>query len=237
MIDPAVRAANFYTSLSDSQLLGLLRVSEGRLSRRAVDEFLRRRQIVPSLASMALSERDWRLQGPLSWAPVHATFILGALGGAGPVLVEAMSIAAGLRVAAVTDVIDEIIGAQGPEVWEPLLSRLSMPGESDEAKGLAAGALAALAVRFPQERDRVRARLTAIVEDAFARPHLRESAASGLLRLRDPRDRALLEHWTAASTQLDAAAVASAYETEEEPPRGPSWLSFYDEAAVQTRTV
>ena len=237
MTDPAVRAANFYTSLSDSRLLGLLRVSEDRLSRRAVDEFLRRRQTVPALAEMALNERDWRVQGPLSWAPIHATFILGAMGGAGPVLVEALSVAARLKVSIVTEVIDEIVGAQGPEVVEPLLGRLSLPGETDEAKGFAAAALASLALRYPAERDRVRGRLTAIVEDAFARPHLRESAAAGLLRLRDPRDRALLEHWAAASTELDSGTVASAFETEEEPAQGPTWLSFYDEAAIQSRSI
>ncbi len=237
MTDPAVRAANFYTSLSDTQLLGLLRVSEDRLSRRAVDEFLRRRQTMSALVAMALSERDWRAQGPIAWAPVHATFILGAMGGAGPVLVEAMSIAARLRVEPVVDVIDEVLGAQGPEIRDPLLARLALAGESDEAKGLAAAALAAMAVRFPSEREDARARLTAIVGDDFARPHLRESAASALLRLRDPRDRALLDRFAAGSAQLDAAAVSSAYETEEEPPRGASWLSFYDEGAIRARTL
>ncbi len=67
--------------LTDDQLLDYLRTQEDRLPRSVVDEFVARgeRMIAP-LSEICRDERSWKQADALYWAPVHASFILGATG-------------------------------------------------------------------------------------------------------------------------------------------------------------
>jgi hypothetical protein len=69
-----------YQELDDDQLISLLFAEEDRLPRAAVDEFIRRaeRMLAP-LAGIVIDEESWTKPLPDWWAPIHATFILGAI--------------------------------------------------------------------------------------------------------------------------------------------------------------
>lgn len=77
---PADRLA--CSTLTDERLLDLLITEEDRLTREAVDECVRRAdRMVGPLSAIVQDEAAWEQDEPLYWRPVHATFILGRIGG------------------------------------------------------------------------------------------------------------------------------------------------------------
>src|SRR5688572_3744865 len=71
-----------YSDLSDSDLLDLLSTEEDRLPRAAVDEIVSRgRRMIKPLTKLVAGRKQWGGKGPLYWRPIHATYLLGAIGG------------------------------------------------------------------------------------------------------------------------------------------------------------
>lgn len=109
---PAGNALELHT---DPQLLQFLRTEKDRLSRAVVNEFVRRGAgMVPPLRDVVARKRSWEQEGTGFWEPIHATFILGAIGGeaAIPGLLEALHWPAVYEVDRVTNAIPVILGAQ-----------------------------------------------------------------------------------------------------------------------------
>jgi len=70
-----------YQALDDSKLVNLLFTEEDRLPRAAVDEFIRRgNSMIEPLSKILLEESNWTKERPEFWTPIHAVFILGAIG-------------------------------------------------------------------------------------------------------------------------------------------------------------
>src|SRR5688572_19355488 len=75
-------AGTSYETFTDEQLLDLLVTEEDRLTRAAVDEFVARgERMVEPLTRILESEEAWKELDTHFWRPVHASFILGAIGG------------------------------------------------------------------------------------------------------------------------------------------------------------
>jgi len=71
-----------YTEFTDDALLGLLSTEEDRVPRAAADEIIARGpQMVHPLTWLAMAPSNWQADGPAWWAPIHATYLLGAIGG------------------------------------------------------------------------------------------------------------------------------------------------------------
>jgi len=69
-------------SMHNEELLELLFTKEDRLTKGEAFEFIRRgSEIVPMLSEIALDRMFWVNEMPEWWAPVHATYLLGAIGG------------------------------------------------------------------------------------------------------------------------------------------------------------
>ncbi|MBI3856767.1 MAG: hypothetical protein HY293_13850, partial [Planctomycetes bacterium] len=65
--------------LTEDQLIEALHTSEDRLTREIVDACVARgERMIWRLTELCRDERSWTQTGPSFWAPVHATFILGA---------------------------------------------------------------------------------------------------------------------------------------------------------------
>ena len=70
-----------YSILDSDKLVNLLFTEEDRLPRAAVDEFIKRgNSIIEPLSQIVLEESNWDKDAPEFWAPIHAVFILGAIG-------------------------------------------------------------------------------------------------------------------------------------------------------------
>ncbi len=70
-----------YPALDNDTLVNLLFTEEDRLPRQAVDEFVRRgERMIEPLSKIVVEETNWTKDRPEFWAPIHAVFILGAIG-------------------------------------------------------------------------------------------------------------------------------------------------------------
>src|SRR5262245_59238080 len=116
-------AGHPYAALSDERLLELLRTQEDRLPRAAADEIVRRGPaLLPALEALCADERAWTAPGPVAWAPVHAAFLLGAVGGpaALPGLLAALRHSARADVRRVWQTAPSLVGRLGRAAAAPL---------------------------------------------------------------------------------------------------------------------
>src|SRR5574341_36987 len=71
-----------HSNLADDVLINLLCTEGDRLSREVIDEIVRGGDaVVDPLTWLVMDIPAWRGRPPTHWAPVHATFALGAIGG------------------------------------------------------------------------------------------------------------------------------------------------------------
>lgn len=135
-----------YDRLPDEALLDLLFTEEDRLPRTAVDEFLvRGPRLVEPLAALVSDPEAWRQELPAWWAPIHAAFILGAIGGASvvPALIRALELAHAQDCDWVTCEIPAIMSRLGAPARPPLAALLADRARPPFLRAEAAEALAA----------------------------------------------------------------------------------------------
>ncbi len=135
-----------YDSLTDEALLDLLFTEEDRLPRTAVDALLARgARLVEPLAALVSDPEAWRQALPAWWAPIHATFLLGAIGGPSvvPALLRALEQAYAHNCDWVTCEIPAIMGRLGPSARPPLAAFLADRSHPPYLRAVAAEALAA----------------------------------------------------------------------------------------------
>ena len=146
-----------YTKLDDDELIDLLYTEEDRLTRQAVDEFIRRRERMVEPLSEIVSERySWKRDVSEWWAVVHAVYILGAIGGKETVLplVRAARWAVAYDCDLVTEELPSIFGKVGIAAVD-LLKYVSSDRTSDwYTRGTAMDGLAAITIYNPEvEKD------------------------------------------------------------------------------------
>lgn len=145
-----------YDRLTDEALLDLLHTEEDRLPRAAVDEFLSRgARMVEPLAALVSDPEAWRQELPAFWAPIHAAFILGAIGGPSviPALIRALEQADAQDCDWVTCEIPAIMGRLGAPARLPLAALLADRSRPPFLRAVAAEALAATTLGDPTEED------------------------------------------------------------------------------------
>ncbi|MBF8275012.1 MAG: hypothetical protein HW390_85 [Candidatus Brocadiaceae bacterium] len=70
-----------YATLDNDTLVNLLFTEDDRLPRQAVDELVRRgERMIEPLSNIVLEKERWTKDRPEIWAPIHAVYILGAIG-------------------------------------------------------------------------------------------------------------------------------------------------------------
>jgi hypothetical protein len=240
---PAAVSSQLFT---DRELLELLRTEEDRLPRSIVDEFVRRgAALAEPLARICREERFWRESGPAAWVPVHASFILGAIGGdlALPALSAALSWAARTPVHAVTDALPSIFGSRGRAATAPLKMRILDPGALPLERALAVECLGAVAARTPIEQGEVLDFLRALAEDDAQPQELRAVSAHVLLRFLRPGDRPVVLSAALRQEWGDGVPLFTREEAEQAYAAGTrdlgeyflDWLSFYGVPETETR--
>jgi hypothetical protein len=112
-----------FVTLNDEELIDLLFSEEDRLPMEAVEEFLRRgERLVSNLAEIVTVKNNWICDLPEWWAVVHATYLLGIIGGdaAIPPLLSALRWSDAFDCDWITEDLPSIFGKVGPETLEPL---------------------------------------------------------------------------------------------------------------------
>ncbi|MGH9024120.1 MAG: SEC-C metal-binding domain-containing protein [Acidimicrobiia bacterium] len=242
----STRATTAIETLTDDQLLGLLRTEEDRLSRAAVDEFIRRGdRLVEPLAAICGDEKAWDQSDALFWTPVHATYLLGAIGTERALdgLLAALKWSLLYEVDWVGERIADILGAVGRPALEPLKAVLANHDRSEFERSTVAHALGAVAARHPVFQGDILDHLRGVAEDRREPYPVGEAAADVLLRFARPGDRPVVESWAKRAERrddipmFDREEVAKAYE------RGTSavedylrdWLEFYRPEEIDAR--
>jgi hypothetical protein len=232
--------------LTEDQLIDLLRTSEDRLTRDLVDECVARgERMVWKLTDLCRDERSWTQAGAAFWAPVHATFILGAFEDSRAL----MGLLASLRWSAKYDVdwvyekLPSVLGRIGRPAILPLKARVAdrETGELDRRTEL--HALAGIAACHPIHQGEVLDFLRSIADDADEVEFLRSEAASVLLRFVRPGDRksivaaAIRQEWCERPPLFGAQDIDEAYAREKQQLDVylQEWLDFYAPEAIEAR--
>lgn len=237
---------------SNEILLTELFTAEDRLKRETVDSILQRAdELFLDLKQIVMDRHAWQAQGSEWWAPVHATYILGAIGGERAVtpLLAALRWSDAYDNEWVTEALPAIFGSVG-EAARPALEKIV----DDEtagigARGLALDGLAAMSICHPNLETQIMPKIITLFRNRQEAFELRLAAASILLdfRYRDLRDELV------AFIALEAAQVAlqsdfvflHAEDVDRELAQTyraetyykHDWLSFYDNVQISARLV
>jgi hypothetical protein len=158
-----------YTEFTDDALLGLLSTEEDRVPRAAADEIIARGpRMVHPLTWLAMDPSNWQADGPAWWAPIHATYLLSAIGGDDAFM--------GLLVAAdhaeanecewVWTALPAMLGRQGASIRPYLSERVRDQARNPMSRATMAECLAATTLIDPSGSDEVFENLGALFHDA-----------------------------------------------------------------------
>ena len=231
---------------SEAALIDALYTEEDRLSRETVDEFLAGgERVIWRLTDLCRDERSWTQTGAELWAPVHATYILGAFGDSRAL----MGLLASLRWSARYDVdwvygkLPSILGRIGRPALLPLKARVtdSEAGELDRLTEL--HAMAAVAAHHPIHQGEVLDFLRGVTDNAEEQESIRSAAASVLLKFLRPGDQkailasAIRQEWSDRPPLFTAKDIDVAFALNEQAlgEYTQEWLDFYTPEAIEAR--
>ncbi len=235
-----------FHQFTDEQLIDSLWTAEDRLTREMVDEFVGRgERMIWRLTDLCRDERSWTEPGAAFWAPVHATFILGAFGDSRAL----MGLLASLRWSAKYDIdwvyekLPSILGRIGRPAILPLKARVTDRDNAELDRMTELHALAGIAARHPIHQGEVLDFVRSIADDADEDEWIRSVAASVLLKFVRPGDRkaivasSIRQEWCDRPSLFDGRDIEAAYargaqQLEEYLQDG---LDFYASWAIEAR--
>jgi hypothetical protein len=232
--------------LSEAQLIELLHSEEDRLERQVVDDGLSLgERMIWRLTEICRDERSWTLTGAGFWAPVHATYILGAFEDSRAL----MGLLASLRWSArygvdwVFEKLPSILGRIGRPALLPLKARVSDSDAGELDRMTEIHALAAVAARHPVHQGEVLDFVRGIADNADEQEYIRSVAASVLLHFVRPGDQksvlasAIRQEWSDRPPLFDAQEVDEVYARGQQQLElyRKEWLDFYTPEAIQAR--
>ncbi len=240
-----------YRRLHNEELIDLFFTQEDRLPRAAIDEAIRRGQeMAPALSEVAMDRSLWNSDLPEWWAPVHATYALGAIGGQ-EVLVPLL---AALRWSDaydnewVTEDLPSILGSLGDISFNSLVAVVSDRSAGWSARSIAMDALGSQSLRFPNREEEVMSILGRILRDKTEEHGARRSAAFVLLDFRraDYRNELVSlaqaeERWQGQYSDYRAAFTPDDVARDLSSPRVGmdvyirDWLDFYEPSEISRR--
>lgn len=173
--------------IHNEELIDLLFREEDRIPRSIADEIIRRgAEMSPALSDIVMDKLLWIAPLPEWWAPVHATYLLGAIGGQEVLdpLLAALRWADAFENEWVTEDLPSILGSLGNISYQPLTKIVGDKSAGWSARSIAMDALGSQAMRFPNLEEDIMAGLGRILSDATDETGARRSAAYVLLDFR-----------------------------------------------------
>ena len=225
--------------LSDERLLDFLRLEEDRVPRTVAEEIVSRgHSLRGPLAAVCGDDLAWRQDGPAFWIPVHAAYLLGAIGGheALPGLLSALRASARHDVDWIWEAIPSLIGPVGRPAVPPLRELAFDPRGGGRERAVAVHALAAVAARHPIEQGEILDLLRGTLEDETEEAGVRGAAGLALLAFARPGDRkVLLAHPRPAFFEEKDVEAAYARGGPDLRDYALDWMTFYDAERIEER--
>ena len=147
-----------FVTLSDEELIDLLFCEEDRLPMAAVDEFLRRGdRLASELSEIVCAKNNWICDVPEWWAAVHATYLLGVIGGETAIapLLSALRWSDSFDCDWITEDLPSIFGRIGTASLAPLRSIAFDATAGWGARTIAMQGMAAVTIYHPEHADEV----------------------------------------------------------------------------------
>lgn len=231
-----------YAGLPDEELVQLIFSGGDRLPKDFADEVISRGQrIAPLLADVIQDRENWFRDDTGWWSAVHATMLLGAIGGekAVPALIDAMFCAAEADNDWVNEQMASIWGAIGPCALEELKEIALDPGCDCYLRERAMGGMAAIALRHPERDEDIFRFIGGVAADEEDDPDARTWAGHVLLDFQRKEHEELL-------LSLTRTGVTEGHYDEEDVRRAfagkrglywyqREWLDFYDTDKIAER--
>ncbi|KAF0125695.1 MAG: ST7 protein [Elusimicrobia bacterium] len=234
----------FYSSgfekLTDAELVALAFTGDQLPKAWAGEVVARGGRLVPALSSILLDECNWHRGDAGWWAVVHATYLLGAIGGeqAVPILIHVMRLAEEWDNEWISHEIPSIFGRLGPKAL-PYLRKEALNRKADwYFRTNALEGMAAVTLRHPETEREVFTLVVAIASDASEDNETRAWAGRILLdfgkREHEPLLRSLLESG-AAREVFNLDDLQSGMESPDYHCYNNAWLDFYDPENIAAR--
>jgi hypothetical protein len=232
--------------LGENELLQILHIGEDRLTREVVDDCVAGgERMIWRLTSLCRDERSWMQTGSGFWAPVHASFILGAFEDSRAL----MGLLASLRWSArygvdwVHEQLPSMLGRIGRPALLPLKARVADNDAGELDRMTEIHALAAVATHHPIHQGEVLDFVRSVADDADQQEYIRSVAASVLLHFVRPGDKKSIVASAIRQEWSDRPALFDVTEIEEVYARGvqqlnhykKEWLDFYSPEAIEAR--
>ncbi len=241
-----------FRNLSDAALLELLHTAADRLPAEAAGELVRRgHRVRGELRAIVMDKVAWTQGLPEWWAPVHATYLLGAM----ETPETLVALLAALRWADAFDCdwvledLPSIFARLGAPAVDPLRAILADLAAGPGARSTALAALAAVSLRVEGLTEEVLDLAEGLVRDRDEDLFLRQSAANLLVDFRSIKHRAALKAFGREESrrhrrdpeyqgvfydwELDEL-LEGAGESNLEPYRR-DWMGFYDPEEIEHR--
>ncbi len=175
-----------YSALSDQELLRLTFTERDQLPMNFAREAISRgARLIPLLAAVMRDERNWEREDIGWWAVIHASHLLGAIGGTEAIspFIDAFIFAEEHDADWLFDEFPSIFGALGPGVIVPLRDLAGDRSRDWHLRERAMAGLGAVALRHPELEPEVFPFIAAIAADTGEDPETRGWAADVLLDL------------------------------------------------------
>lgn len=167
-------------NFTNEELIKLLFTEKDALPKSVVDEFVRRgEEMINPLWKIIADTHNWQSNDENWWAVIHATFILGAIGGEKVIapLIMSLKFADAYDCDWVWEALPAIFGKIGPSVLEPL-KRVALDRTNNWlTRSVALDGLAAVTIKHPELEDEIFDFIASIMKDKSETMTLRSDAA------------------------------------------------------------
>ncbi len=237
--------------MSDAKLVGLLYSEGDRLPREVVDEITRRgEQMIDFLAEIIENVSNWNADDDRSWSPIHATHILGAIGGEYIIspLFMSLRFADAFEVDWLWEVFPAVFGKIGMKAIEPLKNFALDKSNTSFCRGIALESLGAAALKDKNQERELLDFVARFLKDGCENMELRGIAGNILLDFGERRyEKSLLEFAEDEKEMrendpfyvhtFDADDIEKYFERDEKNLERYSrdWLDFYNEEEIAKR--
>lgn len=237
--------------LSNKELLDLLFIEADRLPAIVVDEFISRgNQLIDYLQDIIMDVNNWQREGDEWWVVIHATFILGAIGGKESItpLIGSIKFSDVYEVDWLWETLPSIFGKIGPAALEPLRTVVLDRSNPWMTRATAFDSMAAITVNAPNRSNEVFDFIASILKNSSEDMTVRGLAGGVLLDFQLEKykksllefaeeEEAIRKYNPTYDRHFDYEDVIKGFEAGNKQLKQytKNWLSFYEEKDIQAR--
>jgi len=240
-------------SAQNDELIEMLFTQKDCVSRATAYEIIRRgEELTPALSDIVMDKWIWTADSPDWWAPVHATYLLGAIGGQDVLspLLSSLRWSDAYDNEWVTEDLPSILGSLGKISYDVLMNIATDASSGWSARSIAIDSLGSQAVRFPEVEDNIMILMNFLLTDKDENIEVKKTAACVLMDFcRSDYQKSLIGFAKAEGNRLkldpDYTQIFSIFDVKKKLAFQSrdidfyihNWLAFYESEEVRNRQL